>query len=209
MQTQIELELSPEAAANEADIRKAAAKLAGLDEQAITAIQTVKRSIDARKREIKIRLRLELYIGEHPTPPAGPKLDYRDVRNAKRAIIVGAGPAGLFAALRMIELGLRPIILERGKDVRERRRDLARINREMIVNPDSNYCFGEGGAGTYSDGKLYTRCCTPARTNGEIFAGCSRSLLPMVLRAISSSRPTLTSAQINYRRSSNIFVRRS
>jgi uncharacterized protein len=157
MQTQITLELSPEAAADEALVKKAAAQKAGLEPQAITAIETVRRSIDARKREIKILLKLDLYIGEHPKPPVVPHFGYQNVKSGKRAIIVGAGPAGLFAALRMIELGMKPVILERGKDVRERRRDLALINREMIVNPDSNYCFGEGGAGTYSDGKLYTR----------------------------------------------------
>lgn len=157
MQTQITLELSPEAAADEALVKRAAAKKAGLDPESITAVETVKRSIDARKREIKILLRLDIYVGERPKPPVTPQFTYRDVRNAKRAIIIGAGPAGLFAALRMIELGIKPVILERGKNVRERRRDLARINREQIVNPDSNYCFGEGGAGTYSDGKLYTR----------------------------------------------------
>lgn len=157
MQTQIDLELSPEAAADEALVKKAAAQKAGIDLQKITAIETVKRSIDARKRDIKIRLRLDLFVGEHPSPPVVPQFNYRNVTNGKRVIIIGAGPAGLFAALRMIELGMKPVIIERGKDVRDRRRDLARINREMIVNPDSNYCFGEGGAGTYSDGKLYTR----------------------------------------------------
>ncbi|HET6512821.1 MAG TPA: FAD-binding protein [Candidatus Kapabacteria bacterium] len=157
MPTQIDLELSPEAAHDEAAIKRAAAMKAGVAPESVTAAQVLRRSLDARKREIKIRLRVDLYVGEHPSAPVGPKFDYRNVRDARRAIIVGAGPAGLFAALRMIELGVKPIILERGKDVRARRRDLAVLNREHIVDPDSNYCFGEGGAGTYSDGKLYTR----------------------------------------------------
>lgn len=119
--------------------------------------KVVRRSIDARSRQIKVNLSVELYIDE--APPLNPEIfnNYKDVRNAPPAIIIGAGPAGLFAALRLIELGVKPIVLERGKDVRTRRRDLAAINKDHIVNPDSNYCFGEGGAGTYSDGKLYTR----------------------------------------------------
>jgi uncharacterized FAD-dependent dehydrogenase len=115
----------------------------------------VRRSIDARKPPVKVRLLVELY----DTPPQSPDYQKRlqNVENKPRVIIVGSGPAGLFAALRLIEVGFKPVILERGKDVRSRRRDLAAINREHRVNPDSNYCFGEGGAGTYSDGKLYTR----------------------------------------------------
>lgn len=116
-----------------------------------------RRSIDARSRQIKVNLSINLYFNE--TPPVIPDIyhNYKHVQNSSQAIIIGAGPAGLFAALRLIELGIKPIVLERGKDVRTRRRDLAAINKEHTVNPDSNYCFGEGGAGTYSDGKLYTR----------------------------------------------------
>ncbi len=115
-----------------------------------------KRSIDARRKPIKINLQIELWLkGEkrEVIPPFVPQ----DVSEEKQIAIIGAGPAGLYAALRAIEAGMKPIIFERGKDVRERRRDLAAINKDHIVNPDSNYCFGEGGAGTYSDGKLYTR----------------------------------------------------
>lgn len=115
-----------------------------------------KRSIDARQITIKINCTFDVYINE-PKPPFEPEFQPLDVTKAKEIAIVGAGPAGLYAALRCLELGLKPIIYERGKDVRSRRRDLAILNKEMIVDPDSNYCFGEGGAGTYSDGKLYTR----------------------------------------------------
>src|SRR5690606_24654128 len=115
-----------------------------------------KRSIDARGKQAVYRLKVVLYINEVPTTEILP-INYSSVKDKTPVVVVGAGPAGLFAALRLIELGLKPIIIERGKDVKQRRRDLAAINKEGLVNPESNYCFGEGGAGTYSDGKLYTR----------------------------------------------------
>ncbi len=118
----------------------------------------VKRSIDARRKAVKVNVQVEIYEKNSPAPSLiRYRQPTRDVTRANSVIIVGAGPAGLFAALRLIALGIKPIILERGKDVRSRRRDLAAINKHHIVNPESNYCFGEGGAGTYSDGKLYTR----------------------------------------------------
>jgi len=120
-------------------------------------IQPLRRSIDARGRHVSVHLLVELIPAGKQTPLITFKKEYKNVGKSKPVVIVGAGPAGLFAALRLIELGMKPIVLERGKDVQSRRRDLAAINKEHIVNPESNYCFGEGGAGTYSDGKLYTR----------------------------------------------------
>lgn len=157
VQTQT-LQLSPEAAADETAVHKAAAAACGVALPRVTGLHIRRRSIDARSRSgVKVVLQVEVFVDEPPVapPPFVPAL--RDVSNAPHAVIAGAGPAGLFAALRLIEQGIRPIIIERGKDVRARRRDLAAMTREGIVNPDSNYCFGEGGAGTYSDGKLYTR----------------------------------------------------
>ena len=154
---QIQINLAPSAAADDAAVKKIAASLAGMDQKEISALRIIKRSVDSRKKNIRINLTVELFSGDDSLqPPLSPFLP-QDVTMKKEVIIVGAGPAGIFAALRLIELGLRPIILERGRDVSARKIDIARISREQLVNPDSNYCFGEGGAGTYSDGKLYTR----------------------------------------------------
>lgn len=120
-------------------------------------IRKIRRSIDARSRQIKVNMAADVYINEPVPPLLSFEKSYTDVSKKDQAIIVGFGPAGMFAALRLIEMGIKPIVLERGKDVRNRRRDLAAITKDHLVNPDSNYCFGEGGAGTYSDGKLYTR----------------------------------------------------
>lgn len=153
----VEIALHPREAADASLVREAAAGEAGVDATAILGCRVVKRSIDARSKRPLMRLRVEINTeyAFHEGPIERPVL--RDVRKADPVIIVGCGPAGLFAALTCIELGRKPVLLERGRDVRARRRDLARINRDHIVDPDSNYCFGEGGAGTYSDGKLYTR----------------------------------------------------
>lgn len=152
-----ELILAPEEAFDEHIFPSILYTKAGLKDDGTVHIVPVKRSIDARGRKVVVRLQCEIYRGNERPPSQTPSFNYPDVKNAKPAIIVGAGPAGLFAALRLIELGYKPIVFERGKDVQTRRRDLAAINKEQIVNPESNYCFGEGGAGTYSDGKLYTR----------------------------------------------------
>ncbi|MEP2667452.1 MAG: FAD-dependent protein [Cyclobacteriaceae bacterium] len=153
----VELVLSPEEAYNEElfpSILRSKLDLSHTDD---VVIQPIKRSIDARGRKVIIRMLVQVGSKEELATKSSIRDAYKEVRNSDSVIIVGVGPAGLFAALRLIELGIKPIVIERGKDVRSRRRDLAAINKEHIVNPESNYCFGEGGAGTYSDGKLYTR----------------------------------------------------
>lgn len=148
----------PQDAANEAAIKNLVAKTTGNKIAAVTGFHIQKRSIDARSKTIWINLTLQAFINEPFQQRALQQFHFKQVdKAAKKVIIVGAGPAGLFAALHLLESGIQPIILERGKDVRARRRDLAALNKDGIINPDSNYCFGEGGAGTYSDGKLYTR----------------------------------------------------
>jgi hypothetical protein len=151
-----EIFVSPAEAESEAAIRSTASQKLSIKEKSITCIRVLKRSVDARAREVRINIRVRVYVGEQPIETVYRK-ELPDVSSAQPLIIVGAGPAGLFAAIRCVQLGLKPVILERGKDVRSRRHDLAAINKDNIVNPESNYCFGEGGAGTYSDGKLYTR----------------------------------------------------
>lgn len=158
MQQNISLKLLPHDAANEAAIKLQLANTTGKKLSSISGYQVNKKSIDARGKTIWINLSLTAFIDEPFHKRTLPHFNFKDVSNAsKKVIIVGAGPAGLFAALQLLEEGIQPIILERGKDVRARRRDLALLNKEGVVNIDSNYCFGEGGAGTYSDGKLYTR----------------------------------------------------
>ncbi|MEY4433274.1 MAG: hypothetical protein RLZZ44_1408 [Bacteroidota bacterium] len=158
MPQELLLQVSPEIAANPGLLRQHLSQKIKVGEDEIQQVSILKRSIDARQKAVKINLKVLIYLeGEvfHDASIALP--DYKNVAHAQEVIVVGAGPAGLFAALQLIELGLKPIVIERGKEVRGRRRDLKAINRDHIVNEDSNYCFGEGGAGTYSDGKLYTR----------------------------------------------------
>ncbi|MDZ7898187.1 MAG: FAD-binding protein [Arcicella sp.] len=157
MRKNLSLVLEPEIAFDEVNFKKHLHKLLHIPADAPAFIRPLKRSIDARGRQVKVNVEAEVFLDEAPTPLIAFQKNYQDVSKKNQAIIVGAGPAGIFAALRLIELGIKPILLERGKDVRARRRDLADINKKHIVNPESNYCFGEGGAGTYSDGKLYTR----------------------------------------------------
>ncbi len=157
MQQDINIRISPKDASDENTIKYIAASKASVNVKDITSSRVIKRSVDARQRNIFINLCVRLYINEPEPSTIYKKAIYPDVRNAQQAIVVGAGPGGLFAALRLIELGIKPIVVERGKPVKERKKDLAKINREHRVNNDSNYCFGEGGAGAYSDGKLYTR----------------------------------------------------
>lgn len=157
MHKNIQLELPPEIAFDEILFHQHIKNHLQIKDEHQLHVRISKRSIDARSRNIKVNINADIFIDETPATTFEYQPEYKNVSTAKQAIIVGAGPAGLFAALRLIELGIKPIILERGKEVQERRRDLANINKNNIVNEDSNYCFGEGGAGTYSDGKLYTR----------------------------------------------------
>ncbi|MEJ2905388.1 NAD(P)/FAD-dependent oxidoreductase [Pedobacter panaciterrae] len=156
MQKDIEITLAPEETDNITAIKKNLSEALKIDLSRIGGYRILKRSIDARSRKVIYRLQVRTFIDE-PLLTESFVVNYKNVSNAKHVVIVGAGPAGLFAALQCIENGLKPIVLERGKDVKQRRRDLAAINKEGIVNTESNYCYGEGGAGTYSDGKLYTR----------------------------------------------------
>jgi uncharacterized FAD-dependent dehydrogenase len=157
MKKNISLVLEPEVAFDPIRFQEHVCKLLQIPVEEQAHIRAIKRSIDARSRQIKVNIDAEIFVDEPATPLIAFEKAYQNISHAPQAIVVGAGPAGLFAALRLIELGVKPIVLERGKDVRTRRRDLAAINKEHLVNPESNYCFGEGGAGTYSDGKLYTR----------------------------------------------------
>ena len=152
-----QLRVLPQVAADADNLRRYLAEEKGLAMSALKGVRILKRSIDARQRTIYVNLKVRAYVNEQPTDDVFEPVAYHDVSDAPQVIVVGAGPGGLFAALRLIELGLRPIVIERGKDVHERKKDLAAIARTQQVDPESNYCFGEGGAGAYSDGKLYTR----------------------------------------------------
>lgn len=153
----ISTRVTPDVAGSEERLRKHVAALLKIDARTITALRTRRRSIDARQRTIYINLTLDVYVNEVPHAPMFEEVAYTSVAGKPQVVVVGAGPGGLFAALRLIELGLRPVVVERGKDVHERRKDIAQISRAHIVDPESNYSFGEGGAGAFSDGKLYTR----------------------------------------------------
>jgi uncharacterized FAD-dependent dehydrogenase len=158
MPREIQTQVAPEVAANESLLKEHVAKLFHVSGKEIQKVVVLKRSIDARQKAIKFNIKASVFFEEEAYQETKFVLpDYKNVSNSQEVIIIGAGPAGLFAALQLIELGLKPIVVERGKDVRGRRRDLKAINVDHLVNEDSNYCFGEGGAGTYSDGKLYTR----------------------------------------------------
>jgi hypothetical protein len=157
MRKELNLAVTPEEAGEPDKLKSVVAEALKLDKERIVQIVVVHQSIDARNARIKINLSLEVYIDEKPVQLVKPSFEYLFVGNKKPVVIVGAGPAGLFAALHLIELGFRPIILERGKLVSERKKDIAAIHGEHLINPDSNYGYGEGGAGTFSDGKLYTR----------------------------------------------------
>ena len=157
MRYEYQMRVSPHVVASADSLKEYIAREKGIDVRTINAVRILKKSIDARQRTIYVNLKVIIYANETPQEPVYTPIHYQDVSSGKRIIVVGEGPAGLFAALRLIEAGLCPVILERGKNVRDRKKDLSQISRQQSINPESNYCFGEGGAGTYSDGKLYTR----------------------------------------------------
>jgi len=152
-----QLRLLPQQAATETTIKEYVLREEGLNATSVRGLRVIKRSIDARQRQVIVNLTVRVWVDEEPEAEAFQRIDYPNVEGRPQVVVVGAGPGGLFAALRLIELGMRPIVLERGKDVHTRKKDLARISREHVVDAESNYSFGEGGAGAYSDGKLYTR----------------------------------------------------
>lgn len=154
----LQLRVAPEIAYNPMRLSAEVSSQIAVDVNRLTEVRVIRRSIDARQRRVMVNLSVDVYVDEAPEDTLATPVEYKPLpADAPSAVIVGAGPAGLFAALRLIEEGVRPVVLERGKSVEERSKDMARISRENVVDPDSNYCFGEGGAGAYSDGKLYTR----------------------------------------------------
>ena len=157
MTEEFQIRVLPQVAYNEANLKAYLAQEKGFDPETIYRVRVLKRSIDARHRDIYVNLKVRVYVNEFPQDDAYVKTEYQDVSNKPSVIVVGEGPGGLFASLKLIELGLRPVVLERGKNVRDRKLDMALITKTQEVDPESNYCFGEGGAGAYSDGKLYTR----------------------------------------------------
>lgn len=181
MTQEYQLRILPEIAANEQRLKDYLAKDKGLNVREITATRILKRSIDARQRTIFVNLKVRVYINEMPKEDEYERTIYNKVEDKPQVIVVGAGPGGLFAALRLIELGLRPVIVERGKDVRERKKDLAQISREHKVDPESNYSFGEGGAGAYSDGKLYTRSKKRGNTDKILNVFCQHGASTAIL----------------------------
>ncbi len=157
MTEEYQIRVLPQIGYNEESIKAYLAREKGLDQRTIHQIRVLKRSIDARHRDIYVNLKVRAYINEYPQDDAYRRTDYPDVSRKPQVVVIGEGPGGLFASLKLIELGFRPVVLERGKNVRERKKDMALITRTQEVDAESNYCFGEGGAGAFSDGKLYTR----------------------------------------------------
>ena len=154
---ELQIRVAPQVAATEPLLKNWLADECAIDARTITSVRILKRSVDARQRNIFINLKVRVYVNEQAADDEYQHTEYQNVEGRPEVIVVGAGPGGLFAALRLIERGLRPIVVERGKNVRDRKRDLSLITKTQQVDPESNYCFGEGGAGAYSDGKLYTR----------------------------------------------------
>lgn len=176
-----QLRILPEQAASEQSLKQYIGREKGLDVRTINAIRILKRSIDARQRTIYVNLTIRVFVNETPSEEEFERTDYPNVEGRPAVIVVGAGPGGLFAALKLIESGLRPIVVERGKNVRERKEDLARISREHKVDAESNYSFGEGGAGAYSDGKLYTRSKKRGSVEKILNVFCQHGASPTIL----------------------------
>ncbi|SHF85008.1 hypothetical protein SAMN05444405_11536 [Bacteroides luti] len=178
---EIQLRILPEIAANEQRLKEYLSKENGISLKQLNAVRILKRSIDARQRTVFVNLKVRAYINEMPADDEYIHTTYKKVENAPQVIVVGAGPGGLFAALKLIEEGIKPIIVERGKNVRDRKKDIALISREHIVDPESNYSFGEGGAGAYSDGKLYTRSKKRGNTDKILNVFCQHGASTSIL----------------------------
>ncbi len=181
MTYEYDLRVLPQVAANEQSLKEFIANEKGQDIRTMTYLRILRKSIDARQRTIYVNLKVRVYINEMPEDDAYQHTDYPDVSKGKQVIVVGAGPGGLFASLRLIELGFRPVVLERGKDVHERKKDLSMITKTQQVDSESNYCFGEGGAGAYSDGKLYTRSKKRGNTEKILNVFCQHGASPNIL----------------------------
>ena len=181
MTSEYQIRVVPEVAAQEDRLKAYLADEHGIDVRTIYGVRILKRSIDARQRQIYVNLKVRTYINEQPHDDEYTHTEYGNVEGKPQVIVVGAGPGGLFAALRLIELGLRPIVLERGKNVHERKKDLANITRTQKVDAESNYCFGEGGAGAYSDGKLYTRSKKRGNIDKILNVFCQHGASPAIL----------------------------
>ena len=192
---EFQIRVLPVVASSEQNIISYIADEKGIDARTVNAVRVLKRSIDARQRTIFINLTVRVYINEIPQDAEYVHTEYGDVSQKPQVVVVGEGPGGLFASLRLIELGLRPVVLERGKDVRQRKVDLANITKTQTVDPESNYCFGEGGAGAYSDGKLYTRSKKRGSIEKILNVFCSTEPL-----RLSSSTPIRISAPTSCRR---------
>ena len=181
MTKEYQIRVLPVVAASENAIKRYLAEEQGIDQRTINSVRVLKKSIDARQRTIFVNLKIRVYINEVPQDDEYEHTEYQNVEGRPQVVVVGEGPGGLFASLRLIELGLRPVVLERGKDVRARKMDLAQITKTQKVDPESNYCFGEGGAGAYSDGKLYTRSKKRGNVNKILNVFCQHGASTSIL----------------------------
>ena len=181
MTKEYQIRVLPVVAASENAIKRYLGEEQGIDQRTINSVRVLKKSIDARQRTIFVNLKIRVYINEVPQDDEYEHTEYQNVEGRPQVVVVGEGPGGLFASLRLIELGLRPVVLERGKDVRERKMDLAQITKTQKVDSESNYCFGEGGAGAYSDGKLYTRSKKRGNVNKILNVFCQHGASTSIL----------------------------